>query len=183
MSAKIAIIINTSWNIYNSRRGLVQTPLKEGNELVAITPKDEYVTKIEEWGIKHVPIELEGSGLNPMKDFFYMGKLKRILKAEQPDIILSYTIKANIYGSLAARPLRIPIISNVSGLGTTFLWKGWVCRAAISLYNRAFRSTSFIFFQNVDDRKLFLQQVKIAAFKTGLLPGSGIDLTYYLNLR
>ena len=147
--------------------------------IVAVTPEDEYVTRLKEWGVRHVRVELEGSGLNPMKDFSYLRQLKRILRIEKPDIILSYTIKANIYGSLAARSLRVPIISNVSGLGTTLLWKGWIRRAAVSLYNRAFRNTNFIFFQNKDDRKLFLQQVKVDSSKTGLLPGSGIDLTEF----
>ncbi|MCP4459946.1 MAG: glycosyltransferase family 4 protein [Cytophagales bacterium] len=176
MSTKIAIIINSSWNIFNFRKGLVTSFIEESHEVVAITPNDDYVDQLKEWGVRHVPVKLEGSGLNPMKDMWYVRQLKRILKAEKPNIILSYTIKANIYGSLAARFLGIPIISNVSGLGTTFLWKGWVKRTAIFLYNRAFRSTSFIFFQNGDDRKLFLENVKVSPSKTGLLPGSGINL-------
>ena len=147
--------------------------------MLAISPLDEYVPKLKSWGLTHAPVELDGSGLNPVKDFSYLKQLKRILKAERPDIILSYTIKANIYGAIAAKSLRIPIISNVSGLGTTFLWKGWIRMVVIMLYNRAFAGASFIFFQNADDRKLFLQNVKVNASKTGLLPGSGIDLSYF----
>ena len=179
MSLKIAIVVNSSWNIYNFRKGLVLKFLAEGNEVIAITPTDTYEEKIGEWGVTHIPIELKSSGLNPAKDLTYLRSLKRIFKEEKPDVILSFTIKANIYGSMAARSCRIPIISNVSGLGTTFLWKGWVSRAAISLYNRAFRSTDFTFFQNADDRKLFLENVKMDSSKTGLLPGSGIDLTHF----
>ncbi len=179
MSKKIAIIINSSWNIYNFRKGLVHRFLEEGHEVVAITPKDKYVDKLVSWGIKHIPVELDGNSLNPVKDLAYLRQLKKSLKKEKPDIILSYTIKANIYGSLAAKSLKIPIISNVSGLGTTFLWKGWVRFAAVSLYNRAFRSTTFIFFQNTEDRQLFLEHVSIGHSKTGLLPGSGIDLSHF----
>jgi len=179
MSVKIAIIINTSWNIYNFRRGLVKSLLNEGHDVIAITPNDAYVSKLKEWGVIHHPVEVDGSGLNPVRDLKYLRQLKIILRAEQPDIVLSYTIKSNIYGSLAAKSLKIPVICNVSGLGTTFLWKGWIRRAAITLYNRAFRSTDFTFFQNQDDRKLFLEQVKISPSKTGLLPGSGIDLFHF----
>jgi len=179
MSVKIAIIINTSWNIYNFRRGLVKSFLNEGHDVIAITPNDAYVSKLADWGVRHLPIQLEGSGLNPLKDLKYLRQLKIILRAEQPDIVLSYTIKCNIYGSLATKSLRIPIICNVSGLGTTFLWKGWIRRAAITLYNRAFKSTDFTFFQNQDDRNLFLDQVQISPSKTGLLPGSGIDLSHF----
>jgi len=179
MSIKIAFIINSSWNIYNFRKGLVCRFISQGDEVLAISPVDEYVPKLKEWGVKHLPVELDGSGLNPAKDFAYLKHLKRILKKERPDVILSYTIKSNIYGSLAARAFKIPIICNVSGLGTTFLWKGWLRRVAIVLYNRAFRSTNFTFFQNSDDRKLFIEQVNIDESKTGLLPGSGIDLTHF----
>ena len=166
MSIKIVIINNTSWNIYNFRKGLVMNFLQAGHTVVAITPPDKYVHELEQWGVKHLPIVLDGSGLNPMNDLSYLRKLKKILKAELPDIVLSYTIKANIYGSLAARSLKIPIICNVSGLGTTFLWSGWIRKAAIALYNRAFRNTNFIFFQNADDRKLFMKYVTIDASKT-----------------
>lgn len=179
MSAKIAFIVNSSWNIYNFRKGLVRRFIEQGDDVLAISPTDEYVPKLEAWGVKHIPVELDGSGLNPAKDYAYLRLLKKILRQEKPDVILSYTIKSNIYGSLAARACKISIICNVSGLGTTFLWKGWLRRAAIALYNRAFRSTDFIFFQNADDRKLFLEQVRVNKSKTGLLPGSGIDLAHF----
>ena len=179
MSLKIAFVVNSSWNIYNFRKGLVLKFLEEGHEVIAISPADAYVEKNQEWGVKHLPVEMESSGLNTIRDIAYLRRLKQAFKTEKPDIILSFTIKANIYGSIAANACRIPIISNVSGLGTTFLWKGWVRRMAISLYNRAFRSTDFIFFQNGDDRKLFLEHVKIDSSKTGLLPGSGISLALF----
>ena len=179
MSLKIAIVVNSSWNIYNFRKGLVLKFLEEGGKVIAITPSDAYDERISTWGVTHIPVQLESSGLNLAKDLTYLRKLKQIFRSEKPDIILSFTIKVNIYGSMAARSCRIPIIGNVSGLGTTFLWKGWVRRAAILLYNRAFRSTDFTFFQNVDDRKLFLEKVKLDSSKTGLLPGSGIDLAHF----
>ena len=157
VSLKIAFVVNTSWNVFNFRRGLVQSFLKEGHEIVVITPKDEYVSKLNDWGVNHVPVDLDGTGMNPMKDLGYLNQLKKVLRKEKPDIILSFTIKSNIYGSLAAKSLKIPIVCNVSGLGTTFLWNGLLKRAAVYLYKRAFRSSSFVFFQNGDDRELFLE--------------------------
>lgn len=147
--------------------------------MIVIAPEDEYVTPLEEWGATHIDVELDKSGMNPFADRKYLSSLKSILKKERPDIALTYTIKPNIYGSLACKSLKIPVVNNVSGLGTTFLWKSWVQKAASLLYKRAFSRSNFIFFQNKDDRKLFLDNVNISSEKTGLLPGSGINLTDY----
>ncbi len=179
MPLKIAIILNTSWNAFNFRKGLIQHFLSLGHEVVIIAPEDESVDSLIQWGARHQDISLDKGGMNPMKDLKYQQVLKAILKEEKPNIALTYTIKPNIYGSLVCSACRIPVINNVSGLGTTFLWKGWVQRLVTILYQRAFNRSDFIFFQNKDDRALFLQHVKTPISKTGLLPGSGIDLSFY----
>ena len=179
MPFKIALVLNTSWNAYNFRKGLIRSFIANGNEVLIIAPEDDYSKDLISWGASYRSITLESTGMNPVKDWKYRNDLKQIFKEENPDVVLGFTIKPNIYGALAARTLGIPMISNVSGLGTTFLWKGWVKKIAVTLYNRAFSRTDFIFFQNADDRKLFLEHVKVSADRTGLLPGSGIDLNEY----
>ncbi len=179
MPLKIAIILNTSWNAFNFRKGLIQHFLSLGHEVIIIAPADESVESLIRWGARHIDIPLDKGGMNPMKDLKYQRSLMTILKVEKPNIALTFTIKPNIYGSLACSACRIPVINNVSGLGTTFLWKGWVQRLATILYQRAFNRSNFIFFQNKDDRELFLQHVNTPVSKTGLLPGSGIDLVFY----
>ncbi|MDH5610665.1 MAG: glycosyltransferase family 4 protein, partial [Cyclobacteriaceae bacterium] len=89
------------------------------------------------------------------------------------------TIKINIYGILAARNAGIPIICNVSGLGTVFLWKGLVSYVARILYRLTFSRASFVFFQNEEDKDLFLKTIALPETKVGLLPGSGINLMEY----
>ncbi|MEQ8582163.1 MAG: glycosyltransferase family 4 protein [Marinoscillum sp.] len=176
---KIAIIINTSWNIYNFRRGLVRYFLDRGDEVITIAPEDAYSAKLEEIGCRFIHMPMSASGMNPVTDFVLLLKLRNLLKAERPDVVLTYTIKPNIYGSLAAGWLRIPCICNVSGLGTTFLWKGWVKKMATTLYSFAFRFNRWVFFQNADDRDEFGRFVKIDMSKTSLLPGSGVDIDYF----
>jgi len=173
---KIAILLNTAWNAYNFRKGLIQSLLAGGDEVVVIAPHDAYADKLEAWGAHFRAVRLESTGMNPIHDWRYKQALVKILREEKADVVLSYTIKPNIYGAMAAHALRIPIICNVSGLGTTFLWKGWVQRMAVALYNRGFRQADHIFFQNDDDRTLFLQHVKVKKEKTALVPGSGINL-------
>src|SRR5690606_3954069 len=116
---------------------------------------------------------------NPLKDLRLMVNLYRTYKSLEPDCILHYTIKPNIYGTIAARLAGIPSISNVSGLGTVFLHRNIVSRIAINLYRLAFRFPSKIFFQNNDDRILFTQLKLVNSKKTDVLPGSGINLNMY----
>ena len=93
-------MINTSWNIYNFRRGLIETLIKRGNEVVAIAPSDDYSSKLTEIGCSFRHLEMSASGMNPVTDFGLMVKMRKVLKEERPDILLTYTIKPNIYGSL-----------------------------------------------------------------------------------
>ena len=176
---KIAILINTSWNIYNFRRGLVQKFLSDGNEVMAIAPKDEYSQKLLDLGCSFHHVNMEGSGMNPVGDFTLLLRLIKVLRNEMPDVLLTYPIKPNIYGSIASGFLGIPCICNVSGLGTVFLWKGYVKKLAVSLYSFAFRFSKWIFFQNEEDQADFLSAVKVKKGKTSILPGSGVDLNHF----
>ncbi|MFK7952906.1 MAG: glycosyltransferase family 4 protein [Ekhidna sp.] len=173
---KIAFVTNTCWNIYNFRKGLALHFIEEGHEVIALAPRDKYTEEIEKWGIRFIETPLDGTGVNPLKDAAYLLQLIKVFKNEKPDISLSYTIKSNIYSSLAGKVSKVSTICNVSGLGTTFLVKGMVGKLAIRLYKTAFKYSHFIFFQNEDDEKLFTSIVKVAQERRDILPGSGIDL-------
>ena len=174
---KIAIVINTSWNIYNFRGGLIKALQQEGWEVIAIAPKDDFSARIEsEYGVKYIPVIMENKGTNPFKDYQLIKSFKKLYKREKPDVILHYTIKPNIYGTMAAIKLGIPVINNVSGLGTAFIRKNIVSKIAAKLYKHSFRNARRVFFQNDDDRKVFLSKKLISKEKTGLLPGSGVSL-------
>lgn len=176
---KVAIIINTSWNIYNFRKGLIQFLLDRGDEVVTIAPRDEYTKKLVAIGCEFVPMEMSGTGMNVFSDIGLFFSLKKILKEVRPSIILTYTIKPNIYGSIAAGQLNIPSICNVSGLGTVFLRKRILRMIATQLYTFSFRFNKWVFFQNDEDRDDFLFHVKMNAHKTSLLPGSGINISEF----
>ncbi|MGD1839570.1 MAG: glycosyltransferase family 4 protein [Thermonemataceae bacterium] len=176
---RIAITINTSWNIYNFRKGLIQFLIKNGHKVYTIAPRDEYSQELIDLGCDYIPIALENKGTNPVKDTGYLLALYKIYKQVRPDVVLHYTIKPNIYGTLAARLLSIPVINNVSGLGTTFIRKNITARIARSLYRVAFRYPQKVFFQNRQDRDLFLQKHLINEEITDLLPGSGICLNTF----
>lgn len=172
----IGIVINTAWNIYNFRSGIIQHFRKEGHDVVAIAPRDEYVERLEAMGCRFRELPMSGSGVNPFSDLLLLWRLSGILKNEKIDVLLTYTIKPNVYGSIAGRLLNTPVICNVSGLGTTFVWNNLVSKIAIFLYNISVRKASHVFFQNPEDMELFLSKVPVTGEKVGLLKGSGINL-------
>jgi glycosyltransferase involved in cell wall biosynthesis len=173
---KIALVANTSWNIYNFRAGLVKYLLANGHQISIVAPIDEYSEKIKTWQVDFHAVELENKGTNPLSDIKFYTQLRKIYKKIAPDIVLHFTIKPNIYGTLACRSLKIPCINNVSGLGTTFIHKKISSRIAHLLYRFSFRFAQKVFFQNKEDLALFVEKRLVKPEKTGLLAGSGIDL-------
>ncbi|WBA40744.1 glycosyltransferase family 4 protein [Hymenobacter canadensis] len=172
---RVALVINTSWNIWNFRRSLVKALQDAGHEVLAIAPPDAYSERLEtELGCRYVPILMENKGTNPVKDALLTRRFYTIYKREKPDVVLHYTIKPNIYGTLAAKLAGIPSVNNVSGLGTVFIVKNLVSQVALGLYRFAFRFPRKVFFQNDDDRQLFLQHQLVQPAITDLLPGSGV---------
>ncbi|MGV3639542.1 MAG: glycosyltransferase family 4 protein [Adhaeribacter sp.] len=172
---RIAIVINKSWNIYNFRMGLVNSFLKLGHQVIAIAPQDAYSKKLVEAGCEYYPVEMENKGTNPVQDMLLVRRFYQVYKQVKPDVILQYTIKPNIYGTLAARLAGIPTINNVSGLGTVFIIRNFVSKVALGLYRLAFRFPAKVFFQNHEDRDLFLKHKLVRQSITDVLPGSGVD--------
>ena len=99
-----------------------------------------------------------------------------LLKRERPDAYLGYTVKPNVYGSLAAHFLNIPVINNIAGLGAVFINSSWLTRVVQNFYRLALRRSFKVFFQNADDEALFIEKKLVPSARTDRLPGSGIDL-------
>ena len=153
--------------------------LAEGHEVVAIAPRDDHAQRLIDMGCRFVPIEMESKGINPIADAALLSRYIYILSREKPDAFLGYTIKPNIWGTLAAQACGIPAINNVSGLGTAFIRDTWLTSVVMMLYRTALARSHIVFFQNEDDRSLFVRQRLVAAGRTGLLPGSGVDLEHF----
>ena len=116
---KIAIVLNTTWNIYNFRLGLIKQLIKEGHQVFAVAPTDDYVEEVEATGCKHIALKhLSRKGVNPLKDLRLCFELYQLYSKQQFDYILHYTIKPNIYGTIAAGGWR-PSASR-SGLSSLY---------------------------------------------------------------
>lgn len=178
-SGEIWIAINTTWNIYNFRRGLIFALGDAGFRVAAYAPPDEYVGRVEAFGARYVPMRLDNAGTNPLRELMTLWHMVRLLKRERPVLLLTYTPKVNIYLSLAARLCGIPVVANVSGLGRTFIVGGWLTRIARLMYRIAFSWPECIFFQNAEDRTVFLDAGLVKEGRTALIPGSGVDVSQF----
>lgn len=180
----IAIFINTSWNIFNFRLHLLQRLQSEGYRIVAIAPKDSYSKKIKKAGFEYHHIDINNMGTNPLEDLRLTRAIYRLYRQIQPDLALHYTIKPNIYGNVAAKLAGVPVISNITGLGTVFLNDAFAFRLAQRLYRIGLRIPKKVFFQNPYDLDYFVSNKKlVAADKSELLPGSGIDPQSFTPLK
>ncbi len=182
MNKKIIVAVNSTFNLINHRAGLINGLLDEGYEVVALSPIDEFASRLKELDCHHVPLKMERKGTNIVRDLILFWRYRCLLKQHMPDIYLGFTIKPNIYGSLAARSLGIPVINNISGLGTvfgamsvSFVGKA-LSRLVRVLYRFALLRSDKVFFQNKDDRREFIEQGVVETHLTDLLPGSGVDL-------
>lgn len=183
MKQTLVLSINTSWNLVNFRRDLIGRLQREGFDVVAVAPRDAHSASLVEMGVRHIPIDVDSKGLSPVRDAKLALQYWRILKRLRPAAFLGWTIKPNVYGSLAAHALRIPVINNISGLGTAFIKVGLLTRIVRSLYRAALMRSATVFFQNPHDRDLFVEQRIVRPDQTILLPGSGIDLTRFVPGR
>ena len=177
MTRRVVIAANSAWNIVNFRSGLIRGLKAAGYEPVIIAPVDPAVeARMAELGVERVSIEIDRSGLNPIADFRLLLAYRKILRRLAPIAFLGFTVKPNVYGCIAARGLGIPAIANISGLGTAFIKSGPLTSVVSSLYRFALKRAGVIFFQNPDDRALFLEKKIVRAPQAQLIPGSGVDL-------
>ncbi|NOX65192.1 MAG: glycosyltransferase family 4 protein [Chlorobi bacterium] len=146
---------------------------------MCVAPFDDYSKKLKGFGAEFINIEYDNSNLNPLKDLLFLFKLTSFFKKHHPDIILSYTIKANIYGGLAAQFAKISFIANISGLGSLFIKKNIISKFSLLLYKISLRKADKLFFQNQYDYSLFLEKQIIKKQHAEVIPGSGIDLVKF----
>lgn len=176
MTTKVMIALNTAWNLVNFRAGLIRALVAEGYEVVAVAPNDEYAARLTELGCRYVPLPMDNKGTHPGRDLLLLWRFYHLLRQERPAVFLGYTIKPNVYGSLAAHALGIPVVNNIAGLGAVFIRNGWLTRLVRGLYKLSLGRSARVFFQNEDDRHLFIECGLVPENVTDRVPGSGIDL-------
>ena len=145
-----------------------------------MAPEDAYSDHFIALGCIYHPVKMNNTGSNPVQDLLLMHRLYKLYQKISPDLVLHYTIKPNIYGSLVARLLNIPTICTVSGLGTVFLTSSGSNRIAWQLYKLAFRFPVKVFFQNQSDLSEFKDRGLLTRDNYQVIPGSGIDINRFM---
>ena len=180
------ILINSgrTASYLSTRRNLIISIIARGHNLVLTGYQKGLEKEIEDLGAKFIKVPLSRAGFNPVLDIILLIKYCKIIKKEEIDVVHSYTIKPNIYGSLAAKIMGVKkIFPTLNGIGFAFTGEGLKAKftriIASFLYFWAFKCSSKIFFHNTDDIKLIVKSNLTTKDKCILTYGSGIDMQYY----
>lgn len=175
---KILVITNHSYMLYRFRREVIRQLLDAGCEVVLSTPFVGHEDDFSRMGVRCIETEVDRRGLNPAEDLRLFRTYRKLIRAERPELVVTYSIKPNIYGGLACRMEGVPYCANVQGLGTAFQKKTLAAFVTL-LYRAAFRRVSAVFFENESNAALFREKAVCPREKQCVLPGAGINLDEY----
>lgn len=179
---KIIIVSNTSWSLFNFRFDLARNIKINGYKVILIAPYDEYSDRLRN-EFEYHSIYMNNKGTNPKEDIKTTIAFYKLYKKIQPDIVLHYTIKPNIYGTIACSMLNIKTINNIAGLGTLFIKQNFVTKIAKWLYKYSQSKADKIFFQNRDDFEMFTGEGLVEKNKCDVLPGSGVATSKFVPME
>lgn len=179
---KILILANNDLGLYNFRKELIEEFIELEHEVYISLPNGPKILELEKIGCKYIETTVDRRGINPINDLKLLFKYIKIIMNIEPNYVLTYTIKPNIYGGIACRIKKVKQIANITGLGTALENKGFLQKIAIFLHKIALKNVYCCFAQNEENLK-FLQNHKIANNKLKLIPGSGVNLEKYKLLE
>ena len=175
---KILFLVNHDVVIYNFRRELVERLIQDGYEVIISSPYGERINLLKQMACKFVEVNFDRHGKNPLQELKLLLYYKQLIKTVKPDMIFSFTIKPNLYGAMAAASCKVPIVVNITGLGTAVEGDGILQKAMVEFYKIAFRKVQTVFVQNTENQQYFIDN-NIYAEKLKLLPGSGVNLEQF----
>lgn len=175
---RILILTNSINGLYSFRRELVEELIKEGYEIFISSPKNNKSEYFNEIGCKLIYTEINGRGTSPIEDFKLLIEYKNIIKLSKPYVVLTYTIKPNVYGGIVCRFMNIPYIINITGLGTAVEKRGILQKIALFLYKMGLKKANCVFFQNKENAD-FLNGKGVIKGRQRWIPGSGVNLNHY----
>lgn len=173
---KIMFVANYMWDIYIFRAGVLRALVKDGHEVLVVAPNDGRIDMEKAIpGVKEINISLNKRGINPIEDMKLVMELRRIYMKEKPDLIFHYTIKPNIYGTLASKLSKNKSIAILTGLGYSFIQNGLISKIAVLLYKFSLKFSKEIWVLNEDDKEALISRGIGDREKIFILPGEGID--------
>ena len=176
MGKSIVVLTNNSGGLYDFRGMLLAELLRRGNTVTALTPFDAKVEELRALGVELIETPLNRRGLNPLEDWKLLCLYKKTLKKLRPDLVLTYTIKPNVYGGFVCQRLKIPYAANITGLGTMFQKEGVLKKVIVAMYRVGLKRAKTVFFENCENRQVMLDSGIVRGEQTCLLNGAGVDL-------
>jgi glycosyltransferase involved in cell wall biosynthesis len=177
---RITLVCNTAWAIYTYRQGLIRALAARGVEVTVLAPRDRTFDLLTAMGCRCIDLPVASKGTNPRDDLRTLWALFRHYRSIRPDIVFHYTIKPNIYGSIAAKLAGVKSVAITTGLGYVFIQHSRAAQVAKMLYRFAFRFPREVWFLNRDDKAAFVDQnLLVHPERARLLHGEGIDLDQF----
>ena len=175
---KILMITNHSYMFWQFRREVVSEIIARGNQVVLALPFGDRVEELQGLGCRMIDTPMERRGISPMDELKLMRTYRRILEEEKPDIVVTYSIKPNIYAGITCGKLGIPYCINVQGMGTAFQTPGLSSLVTV-LYRAACRKARVVFFENHPNAQIFREKRIMDGDRQVVLSGAGINLERY----
>lgn len=176
---KILILCNNDGGIYNLRKELVEKLIQQGNEVYVSCPEGNRTKDLIEMGCKFINTALDRRKTNVIKDFKLLMFYKKIITEINPNIVLTYTIKPNIYGGIICRYKKVPYICNITGLGTALENESALQKILLFLYRIALKNVRCCFVQNKENLKFLKNNRVTKDDRYRLIPGSGVNLNHF----
>ena len=180
MPNKVLILANSSSGLYDFRNELMTAILKKA-EVAASVPMEDKTDEIVSLGCRIIPTDIDRRGINPVTDLKLLMRYRKMLRTEKPNLVITYTIKPNIYGGLACRMGKVPYAVNITGLGTAFQKQGLLRKLVTFLYKTALKKAKVVFFENAANRQIFIDEKIVTEEKCCLLSGAGVNLERYAD--
>lgn len=175
---KVLIAINFDEGLYNFRKELLEALIDASYEVHLAIPKGEFTQRLIRMGCKMHPVELSRRGTNPLQDIRLMKQYEKIVCEVCPDVVLTYTIKPNVYMGMVCKKRHVPYIATITGLGTAVEGNGMLQSFTRMLYSLAMKKVAVLFFQNEANERFFAGK-RIGVGKHRMLPGSGVNLEHF----
>ena len=175
---RVLVLANANSTLYNFRRELLARLVADGHDVTVALPRHDLNDVFVGLGCRVVETPVDRFGTNPWRELTTLIRTVTIVRRTAPDVVLTYTVKPNIYGGMAAQVCRVPYIATVTGLGAVFQRSGLLQRISALLQGLAFRKASMVFFQNVENAAEFHRR-GIVRGQSSVLPGSGVNLSLH----
>lgn len=175
---QILILANHSGGLYDFRKDLI-AELKKHATVTAAVPRNDRWEELNNLADKVIELPIDRRGMNPLHDSKLFRQYRAMLKEVRPDLVLTYTIKPNIYGGLACRMAHIPYAVNITGLGSAIENGGWLKKFVLALYKPALRDAKVVFFENAGNRDTLVKTGVVPNERDVVLNGAGVNLEDY----